>query len=123
MEYNGNEIIVVIDEDNILWFYGKQIAKILEYKDPRRTINDIDNNFKTQYDNIKYYSKYKYNIQDHTIFINEAGLYDLTLRSKKKIAIEFKKWIVKTVTPTIRKNGKYELEKNNVEEINKLNDE
>ena len=48
LKYNGNEIIVVIDDDNILWFFGKQIAKILDYKDPRRAINDIDSFYKTK---------------------------------------------------------------------------
>lgn len=93
LKYNNNEIVIVIDDDNMLWFYAKQIAKILEYKDPRRAIADIDLFYKTTYEYIKNYSKYKHNIQDHTVFINEAGLYELTMKSKKKKAIHFRKWI------------------------------
>lgn len=39
--------------------------------------------------------------------VNESGLYSLILRSNKPAAKTFKKWITKTVLPSIRKNGGY----------------
>ncbi len=47
-------------------------------------------------------------MQDHAIFINQSGLYELMLRSKKPKAIVFKRWIVGDVIPSIKKYGKYE---------------
>ena len=43
--------------------------------------------------------------------INESGLYSLILTSRKAQAKLFKKWVTSEVLPTIRKEGKYEIEK------------
>lgn len=44
---------------------------------------------------------------DGTNCINEYGLYNLVLASKKKEAKEFKRWITHEVMPSIRKHGMY----------------
>jgi hypothetical protein len=41
------------------------------------------------------------------IFVNESGLYDLILNSRKPEAKEFKHWVTSTVLPAIRKDGGY----------------
>lgn len=41
-------------------------------------------------------------------FVNEDGLYDVILDSRKPEARAFRKWITKDVLPTIRKTGKYD---------------
>lgn len=48
--------------------------------------------------------------------VNEAGLYQIIFRSKKKEAVEFKKWVFEDVLPSIRKTGKYSIP----EEIKKI---
>jgi prophage antirepressor-like protein len=45
----------------------------------------------------------------NTIFINESGLYSLILRSNKKEALLFKKWITSDLLPSIRKTGSYNV--------------
>ena len=45
----------------------------------------------------------------NSIFINESGLYSLTMRSKKQDARQFQQWVTKEVLPSIRKNGSYSL--------------
>ena len=42
-------------------------------------------------------------------YVNESGLYQLTLRSKLEMADSFQDWIVDEVLPTIRKRGRYEV--------------
>jgi len=42
-------------------------------------------------------------------FINESGLYSIILRSRKKEAKRFKKWVTSEVLPSIRKTGKYDV--------------
>lgn len=32
LKYNNNDIVIVVDEHNMAWFYAKQIIDILEYK-------------------------------------------------------------------------------------------
>ena len=61
---------------------------------------------KVSYETIKIYSKYMYNVQDHAIFINEYGLYELIMRSRMKKAKQFQNWITSDVIPKIRKFGK-----------------
>ena len=39
--------------------------------------------------------------------VNEAGLYRLILRSDKKEAKPFQKWVTEVVLPTIRRDGSY----------------
>ncbi len=43
--------------------------------------------------------------------INESGLYSAILRSKKREAKKFKKWVTKDVLPSIRKHGVYMTDK------------
>ena len=124
LKYDDNDIAIVVDEDLNIWFYAKQILDILKYKNSRDILKKFVAEFnKITYESIKYFSKYRFNIQDHSIFINEAGLYELALRSKKKKAVQFRKWITSTVIPTIRKTGKYELSMENKNKLTKVNDE
>lgn len=42
------------------------------------------------------------------LIINESGLYSAILRSRKKEAKRFKKWVTSVVLPAIRKHGRFE---------------
>jgi prophage antirepressor-like protein len=42
-----------------------------------------------------------------TVVINESGLYNLILSSRKPEAKRFKKWVTSEVLPSIRKTGSY----------------
>jgi len=48
--------------------------------------------------------------EKNTIYITEAGLYELIMSSKKEEAKQFKKFITKELLPSLRKNGSYNLE-------------
>jgi len=50
-------------------------------------------------------------IEPNTLFINESGLYSLTLKSNKPHAILFRNWVCDEVLPSIRKTGKYDATK------------
>lgn len=43
-------------------------------------------------------------------FVNEDGLYDIVLDSRKPNAKKFRKWITSEVVPSIRKTGSYSVE-------------
>ena len=43
----------------------------------------------------------------HALFVNEDGLYDVILDSRKSEAKAFRKWITSEVLPSIRKSGGY----------------
>lgn len=45
------------------------------------------------------------------LIVNEPGLWNLVIRSNKPEAKEFKRWLTHEVIPTIRRKGRYEIEK------------
>lgn len=47
----------------------------------------------------------------NTIFVNEDGLYDVILDSRKENARKFRKWVTSEVLPSIRKTGSYGMPK------------
>lgn len=84
------------------WFVGKDIAKILGYRDHNKTLSThVD-------DEDKGVAKWDTpgGRQNITV-INESGLYSLILSSKLPKAKQFKRWVTSEVLPTIRKTGSY----------------
>ena len=84
------------------WLVGKDVALALGYSDTfgalKKHVDDED----------------KQNCQNDSFdtprgmtIINESGLYALILSSKLPSAKEFKHWITSEVLPSIRKNGAY----------------
>jgi hypothetical protein len=76
-------------------------------------------------DIVKNYKVLYKNVQGHTKFINEYGLYDLILSSRKKEAIEIREWITHEVMPSIRQFGEYKLNhklKKQIDEFNEVID-
>lgn len=51
-----------------------------------------------------------------TVCVNESGLYDVILDSRKSEAKEFRRWITSEVIPSIRKHGAY-LTSEKIEEV------
>lgn len=45
--------------------------------------------------------------EQQALFVNEDGLYDTVLESRKPKAREFRKWVTSEVLPSIRKTGRY----------------
>jgi prophage antirepressor-like protein len=43
------------------------------------------------------------------LFVNEDGLYDVILESRKPEARRFRKWVTSEILPSIRKSGEYHL--------------
>lgn len=52
--------------------------------------------------------------------VNESGLYDLVLTSRKPEAKKFRRWITKEVLPEIRRDGSYVSKNINVEQTVRL---
>lgn len=86
-----NKIIVIIDNDNEIWFNAKQICISLKYNEPRKAIsNNVD---KIQLKNINISFEIKQ--QPDSMYINETGLYSLLFSSRTAKAKKFIKWIKK----------------------------
>lgn len=86
------------------WFVANDVCKILEYSNSRKAIIDhVD--VEDKRDDVTIRDTIG-RMQNMTI-INESGLYSLILSSKLPKAKEFKRWITSEVIPSIRKNGGY----------------
>nr|AXS01114.1 bro-e [Spodoptera frugiperda granulovirus] len=48
-------------------------------------------------------------IHPHTVFISDAGVYALIVRSKLPAALQFQRWLYYEVLPALRKNGSYTM--------------
>ena len=90
------------------YFVGKDVASALGYRNaPKAMADHVD-------DEDKGITKcYTLGGNQEMTVINESGLYSLILSSKLESAKRFKRWVTSEVLPAIRKNGRYELEKQN----------
>jgi prophage antirepressor-like protein len=120
--YTGIKLIIVIDTNNKPWFNSAQVCDVLKYINSRHAIKDlVEKEYVKKLKNIvTNYKTYTY-AQPNTKYLNEFGLYALLLRSRKKRARKFFKWIVENVIPSIRQKGYYELTAEYKKEIEKLN--
>ena len=92
----------VIEIDNEPWFVGKDVAEALGYMNTRQAIaSNVDDE-----DRGVHAIDTPSGMQNMTI-INESGMYSLVLQSKLESAKKFKRWITSVVIPSIRKNGGY----------------
>lgn len=91
-----------VEIDGEPWFVGKDVATALGYTNSRDAIAThvfADDKGVESIDTLG-------GRQKMTI-INESGLYALVFGSRLKIAKEFKHWVTSEVLPSIRKNGAY----------------
>src|SRR5699024_7687023 len=106
-----NQLTKVFEENNLtilevegdFHFLLKDLCEILGLSNPRMVKDRLDDDVSSTYP-----------IQDRlgrtqqATFVNEDGLYDVILDSRKPEAKKFRKWITSEVLPSIRKTGKYD---------------
>lgn len=91
-----------VDIDGEPWFVGKDVTGILGYTNPTKALTDhVDE------EDMTFNESLKLSRQRGAWLINESGLYSLILSSKLPSAKEFKRWVTSEVLPSIRKNGAY----------------
>jgi len=122
-KYNNNQINIIIDNEGAPYFAGSEIAVLLKYDHPQNAIlNNVNKIDKKEFKELKHFiDDVPKNMQPHTVYINEAGLYSLIFGSKKKEAKEFKYWVLHSVLPEIRKYGQYQIEEKYHKKLAKLN--
>lgn len=86
--------------NNEPWFVASDICKALGLSNPSVAVSRLDEDERAKF-NLGVHDS------DGTNCINEYGLYNLVLASKKTEAKAFKRWITHEVIPSIRKSGGY----------------
>ena len=100
--------IRTLNINNEPWFVGKDVAIALGYSNPQKAIRDhIDDEDKTVNESFTVNGT-------KGVLINESGLYSLILSSKLESAKRFKRWVTTEVLPSIRKNGGYIVNQENL---------
>lgn len=91
--------------DNEPWFNLGDVCKVMELDNVARVKNRLDQlNLTTSK-----VQNSRGQMRD-SAFVNESGLYDVILDSRKPQAKEFRRWITSEVIPSIRKTGTYSIE-------------
>ena len=107
MEFNNEKFgkvrVVIIEGQS--WFVAKDICKSLEIKNSRDVLNRLDDDEKGVV------LTDTPGGQQNMSAVNEYGLYNLILGSRKPEAKQFKRWITHEVLPEIRKTGFYSIRK------------
>ena len=137
LSINLTSILILNNETNEFepWFIAKEVATLLGYDD---TVRAVNRNVRPDDQKIMSYDECKSifggvaetientedfggdinNTSENSIkinnngmkFINESGLYDLILESKKPEAKAFRRWVTSEVLPSIRKTGSYNVQ-------------
>lgn len=101
-KFEGADVRVAESNDQV-WFVGKDVAKVLGYKD---TVNALKAHVDEEDKKGGWQITTPSGTQPMTV-INESGLYSLVLSSKLPTAKKFKHWVTSDVLPAIRKHGTY----------------
>lgn len=91
-------------KEGIVLFVAIDVCRALGLSNSRQSITRLD------YDEKGVILSDTLGGQQKMTAINEFGLYNLVLTSRKPQAKAFKRWITHEVIPAIRKTGKYEIE-------------
>ena len=94
----GNNIRVMTDEQGEPLFVLKDICDALEIGNHREVVRRLDSEDVSQTDVLD-----NRGVQQKTTVINEAGLYEVIIRSDKPEATQFRRWVTSEVLPSIRK--------------------
>ena len=100
--FEENEVRTqLIDEEP--WFVAKDVCDVLGISNSRQALTRLDDDEKA--DVILNDGSQNRNFS----IVNEFGLYNLVLSSRKKEAKEFQRWVTHEVIPAIRKTGSYQI--------------
>ena len=98
--FNNEEFgeIRTVTIDNEPWFVAKDVCEALKHTNPTMAMQMLEEDERT---------KLSLGRAGETNVINESGLYTLIIKSNLPNAKKFRKWVTSEVLPSIRKNGGY----------------
>lgn len=91
----------VVERDGEPWFVAADVCRALDISNSRDAVGRLDEDEKGVVSTDTPGGKQEMSA------VNEAGLYNLTLGSRKPEAKAFKRWVTHEVIPSIRKHGAY----------------
>lgn len=92
--------IRTVEIENEIFFVAADVCRALNLSNPSKAVSRLDDDER---------ANFKLGRQGNTNIVNEYGLYNLVLASRKPTAKTFKRWITHDVIPAIRKTGRYAI--------------
>jgi len=100
-QFGGVQIRVVTDDDGAPWFVAQDVCAVLGLgTEQTRRLDDDEKGLR---------SVQTPSGAQQMVAVNESGLYNLVLGSRKPEAKLFKRWITREVLPEIRRTGAYSI--------------
>jgi len=90
--------IRTVDKDGEPWFVAVDVCQALDIQNASQAVDRLDADERAMFNIGR---------QGKANLVNEYGLYNLVIASRKAEAKEFKRWITHDVIPSIRKHGMY----------------
>nr|DAE20599.1 MAG TPA: hypothetical protein [Siphoviridae sp. ctJ3t72] len=118
-DFHKSNIRVISSQDNEILFCLADVCAVLQLANPTHTVNSIKEEFELPTLNVASFDT-GYGVKEFTM-ITEPQLYFVMMRSRAKIAREFRQWICNEVLPSIRKTGGYTLSQKD-KALKELND-
>ena len=106
--FQGKEIQIKVIDNNP-WFLASDIAKALSVKN----VSDMVKSANIKEKHCRIVLNYTLGGEQKMLFVDEAGMYKILMKSRKAVAEEFQDWVSEQVLPSIRKTGSYSVNQNN----------
>jgi len=102
--FGNDQIHIEFDKSGIAWFYGPEIAKVLEYEHPAHMYRMLSSN---EMNTVHKVDRIPSRGNPNIIMINEPGLYRCIFNSRSPRAVEFQNKVFYDILPSIRRYGAY----------------
>jgi prophage antirepressor-like protein len=109
--YDNNDIVVIVDKNMKAWCRAKDVALALGYSKTKSAIStNVNKKYKLSFADIggQYTGPLK-KIDPQSTFINQTGVLQLVLKSRKPECEKFAEWLSEEVIPSLMNTGKYEM--------------
>lgn len=109
-DFHNSNIRIITSENNEILFCLADVCAVLQLANPNHAVNSIKEEFSIPTLNVGVVTRPD-GSRIGVNFITEPQLYFVMMRSRAKVAREFRQWICNEVLPSIRKNGSFNLNK------------
>lgn len=108
-DFHSSNIRVITSDEGVILFCLSDVCVTLKLTNSTVMANQIKDEFGLPKLNLASFDT-GYGVKEFTM-ITEPQLYFVMMRSRAKVAREFRQWICNEVLPSIRKNGSFNLNK------------
>lgn len=105
-DFHNSNIRIITTENNEILFCLADVCAVLQLANPNHAVNSIKEEFSIPTLNVGVVTRPD-GSRIEANFITEPQLYFVMMRSRAKVAHEFRQWICNEVLPEIRKRGAY----------------